>query len=152
MITLYTNNPTKNPDAFTSSDPTVLQSSPDEEYEGVIESGSDGGGGVGFRSRYFYPETYRKQMPTSPNRKVRSESADERIKELTAQILETGIVRNTHEEYDPRSNRRFKVSLRQAERVAYEIAKEEGRRVGKFQHSRAHPSRVRAQLSKGRKD
>ena len=46
--------------------------------------------------------------------------------------METGIVKNTHKDYNPRTNKRFKVSEKQAARVAYSIAKKEGYRVGKY--------------------
>ena len=62
----------------------------------------------------------------------RSENATEFIDELKEKILETGIVKNTHEPYDPKKNKRYKASEKQAFRVAYSIAKEKGMRVGKY--------------------
>lgn len=62
----------------------------------------------------------------------RSKAATEFINELKEQILKTGIVRNTHKPYHPVYNKRYKVSERQAARVAYSIAKSKGLRVGKY--------------------
>ena len=62
----------------------------------------------------------------------RSKAAAKYITELKEKILETGVVKNTHKPYDPRYNKRYKVSEKQAARIAYNIAKEKGLRVGKY--------------------
>lgn len=81
-------------------------------------------------------EEFKKFKPFTPRIQItlpkRSESATIFISELKEKILKTGVVKNTHEDYNSKSNKRFKVSERQAARVAYSIAKKEGFRVGKF--------------------
>jgi len=62
----------------------------------------------------------------------RSEAATLFINELKEKILETGVVKNTHEPYDSRYNKRYPVSEKQAARIAYSIAKEKGLHVGKY--------------------
>lgn len=69
-------------------------------------------------------------------KKKRSKKAHKFMKEVINKIMETGIVKNTHKPYDPRTNRRFKATEGQAQRVAYSIAKSKGMRVGKFRHSK----------------
>jgi hypothetical protein len=99
------------------------------EAKEFIEIISGGGG----RIKRFYAPVERKAVEIIPKpTPKRSKAAAEYIAELKEKILETGVVRNTHKPYDPRHNRRYKVSEKQALRIAYEIAKEKGMRVGKY--------------------
>ena len=78
-----------------------------------------------YKKKYYLPKA-KKVFPK------RSKSATEFINKLKEEIKETGIVKNTHKSYHPQKNRRFKVSEKQALRVAYSIAKSKGFHVGKY--------------------
>ena len=84
------------------------------------------GGGSG--RKIYFPSPYI-FLPVFPQR---SKAATIVINELKEKILETGVVKNTHEPYDSRYNKRYPVSEKQAARIAYSIAKEKGLHVGKY--------------------
>ena len=96
--------------------------------------GGGGGGAVGRKRRQpvFKPYPFfRKTDKTTPVTK-RSKNATVFIKELTAKIHKTGVVKDKHHPYHPAKNRRFKVSDRQARRIAYKVASKRVMRVGRF--------------------
>lgn len=75
-----------------------------------------------YRSPYYAPKT------SYPKR---SKPASEFMETVTEKIMETGVVRNTHKPYNPRTNRRFKVPEHQAEVIAWKIAQREGLKAGR---------------------
>jgi len=104
----------------------------------VAEAAEDilGGGGGGGRKKRGQPvfEPYpffKKPDKTTPVTK-RSKNASVFIKELTVKIKDTGVVKNKHVPYHPAKNRRFKVSDKNARKIAYKIASNRGMRVGRF--------------------
>src|SRR3990167_106983 len=80
----------------------------------------------------YYPIYYPTQTPITKSPPQRSKSATIFIDELKVKIMETGVVKNTHKEYNPRTNKRYAVSEKQASRIAYIIAKSDGMQVGKY--------------------
>ena len=107
----------------------------EEEVAEVAEEVLGGGGGRGRkrRRRPNYPELYPFFKPeVKPPTVRRSKNANLFIRELTGKIKETGVVKNKHVPYHPVRNKRYKVEKKQARRIAYNIAKGRGLRVGKF--------------------
>ncbi len=89
------------------------------------------GGGDNRRKKFYYDDD---ETDTIENRKTpkRIEAAKVFIAAVKEKIMETGIVKDKHKPYDTKTNKRYKVSEKQAARVAYSIAKKEGLQVGKY--------------------
>lgn len=77
-----------------------------------------------------------KRLPTIPQKTrrpypKRDVQAVKVISDIKSSILDTGIVKNTHQPYDPKTNKRYKVDDHRAAVVAYNIARKEGLNVGR---------------------
>jgi len=79
----------------------------------------------------YRKSTRRRRERDFPEYPERSKSAQKFIAEVKEKILETGVVKNVHKTYNPRTNKRYKVSKHQAEVIAWRIAQKKGMRAGK---------------------
>lgn len=70
-----------------------------------------------------------KEKPTKSHK--RSQNAQQFINEVQTAIMKTGVVKNTHKEYNTRTNKRYRVSSHQARVIAWGIAKSNGLRAGR---------------------